>query len=176
MTNLRSLLQRRLPKAETQELALRFGNDPASFEEIWSLTIAQDKVISPRAAWIMDHLLLEHPALLKPHLEAAVSELGRGVHHDGVLRILSKALSQQEIPEVLHGELFGICRDHLLSPDSAIAIKVHGMEIATKIGLPFPDLREELIVILERMMGGDSAAIRSRGRKMLRKLRAGAEE
>tara|TARA_R110002096_G_scaffold24760_32_gene78098 strand:- start:16111 stop:16632 length:522 start_codon:yes stop_codon:yes gene_type:complete len=170
MKDLRSILRRRLPKAETEQLAEEMGDDPARFDEAWQLVVAGDAVLSPRAAWLIDHLMVGHPALLEPYLEAAISELARPSHHNGVHRILAKVLSTRNIPEPFQGELFGVCRDHLLNPDSAVAIKVHCMEIATKIVLPYPELKEELVTIIEMQMSGGSAAIRSRGRKLLRKL------
>lgn len=168
--DLRGLLQRRLPKDETQKLAEKIGDDPALFAEAWKLAIAEDDKVSPRAAWLIDHLLEVHPTLLKPHLESAVAELAHPSHHNGVHRILAKVLSPQDIPGHLQGKLFGVCRDHLLNPDTAVAIKVHCMEIAAKLVQPYPELREELITIIEMQMAGGTPAIRSRGRKVLRKL------
>ncbi|MEM1296485.1 MAG: hypothetical protein AAGH89_14045 [Verrucomicrobiota bacterium] len=170
MNDLPGILRIRLSKAETQQLAEEMGDDPGRFEEAWKLVADGDVILAPRAAWLMEHVLVAHPSLLDPYLESSIEELARSTHHNGVHRVLAKILSEREIPEALQGELFGVCRDHLLNPNSAVAIKVHCMEIAAKLVLPYPELQEELITIIEMQMAGGSAGIRSRGRRVLRKL------
>ena len=104
-------------------------------------------------------------------LAKAVKEFGNLDHHNSIHRNLGKALLRVEVPDDLQGDLYDICVRHLLSPTIAIAIKAHAMEIATRIAMPYVELRQELIEVLDELMKDGSAGITSRGRRMLKQLK-----
>jgi len=153
-------------------VARSIGDDPAQFRAIFELTVAKHKDQSPRAAWLMDHMLHYHPWLFVPHLAKAVKEFGNLDHHNSIHRCLGKSFLRMEIPEDLQGDLYDTCVAHLLSPTIAIAIKAHGMEVATRIAMPYKELRDELIEVINEMNQNASAGIRSRAKHMLKELQA----
>jgi len=61
---------------------------------------------------------------------------------------------------------------HLLSPTIAIAIKAHAMEVATRIAMPYKELRDELVEVINELDQNASAGIRSRAKRMLKELQA----
>lgn len=167
-----TLLQKRLSKAETVHVAKTIGDDPVQFKTIFELSVAKDKDQSPRAAWLMDHMLHDCPWLFVPHLAKAVKEFGNLDHHNSIHRCLGKSLLRVEIPEDLQGALYDTCVSHLLSPASAIAIKAHAMELATIIALPYEELREELVEVINEMFENASAGVRSKAKRMLKQLQS----
>ena len=166
-------LQNPHSKAAIVRLSKEIVDDETEFETVWELTIEGDNSVSARAAWLLDHLIQRNPALLQPYLSDAVSELGNTSHSDGVLRSLAKAMASLEIPVPLQSRLYGVCRDHLLSSDTAIAVRVHCMEMASRIAEPFPELCEEMRQLIGEAMRSGAPAICSRGRRILRRLDAG---
>ena len=69
------------------------------------------------------------------------------------------------------GLIFDICMAYITGHE-AIAIKVHSISVAFEIAKPFPELRNELKVMVEDlfMREGDSAGIRSRCKRVLKEL------
>jgi len=90
---------------------------------------------------------------------------------DGVRRSFSKVFSIVEIPEEISGEIYDLCVDWIIQEKTSIAVKAHCMEAAKNIALPYPELCEELgIVIRDQMEYSESAGVQSRGRRMLKEL------
>ncbi|MEL6924403.1 MAG: hypothetical protein AAFO94_10180 [Bacteroidota bacterium] len=170
--NITEILDKRLSKTETEQLAKVIGGDPEIFAQLFKVSISGDTEKAPRAAWLIDHLLDRHPTLLSPHLAKAVSEFGNMEHHNSIHRNLGKSLLRVSIPDDLQGELYDTCVAHLLSPPVAIAIKAHAMEIATRIALPYEELRSELLTILLELVEDGSPGVVSRGKRMIKILNA----
>lgn len=62
------------------------------------------------------------------------------------------------------------CFNVLLSSTEPPAVKVHAMEILYKAACREPDLRQELIDTIEWRFSEESAGIRCRGEKILKRL------
>jgi hypothetical protein len=60
----------------------------------------------------------------------------------------------------------------LRSAKVAVAIQVWCMDIAARIAMPYPELREELAFVIEAQLPYGSAGFVSRGKKILKQLTA----
>lgn len=156
-------------KASKNEIAAFIADDPDKFAELWQLIKTDIPPVPRLAAWIMDEVVAQHPFQVKPHVEDMVDFLP-GDFHDGVRRNLVKILSRTPIPEDKHGELYDLCLRWLMSGDQPVAIKVWCMEICASIAWPYPELKEEVCMVIEEQMPFGSAGFRSRGKKVLKRL------
>jgi hypothetical protein len=144
---------------------------PGLFSELFSLFAVGSGQISRRAAWVMDTMSEAAPELIHPYLDRLV-DLLPCLRHEGLKRHALRILARSPLPEEEHrlGELIRLCFDWLLYPETAIAVKVHCMEILYRVSQREPDLKQELAETIEYRISEESAGFRNRGKKMLAKL------
>ena len=157
-------------KSKIMHIAKMIGNDTKLFAQLWHIIMTGEKPLPQRAAWLLDYCIQDHPDLLAAYYEDAITLLKNKNLHNAIHRSIAKSLSQTTIPEKYHGELFSLCMDLLLSPNTKIAIKAHCMQIAFQIAKPYKELREELRLVIEELLPSGSPGIQSRGKRILSAL------
>ena len=168
--NLRDQLLLALSKANTAKIVAHIGNDEKLYRELWELVKNGEAPLPQRGSWVLDESFIAQTKSIAKYLPEMIAELAKPVH-DAVKRHILRILIRAEIPEDSSAALFDQCLYFLSDPKAAIALKVYSMEIATKIAMPFPDLREELkIIIQDQMTHCGTMAILSRGRRLLKRL------
>ncbi len=156
-------------KEEAVALAQWMGPSQARFDELWAC-ITQGEPPMPRyAAWVMDKYTEIHPTFAQPHLEEMVHMLSQN-YHNAVHRAILKVIARNPIPEDLQGILFDYAMEKLLNPQSMAAIQAHSMTIAYHIAKDIPELKTELKAVIEDQMEYNSAAFKSRGKRILKQL------
>jgi sugar-specific transcriptional regulator TrmB len=166
MDILSELLQDR-SKEHIQQIADYIGSDTKKYRKLWKLVQSDDDIISQRAAWVLDHCTLSRTEAVLPFLPEMIEEMKKPVS-EAVKRNVMKLISEApSIPEDQSASLFDLCLNWVIDKHTPIAVKVHCMQTAAKIALPFPELREEVRLVIEEQMKHGSAGIRSRGRKLL---------
>ncbi len=76
-----------------------------------------------------------------------------------------------EIPRSLQGLAVEICFTFLQDTKEPVAIRVFAMTVLTQLSKVSPELKNELIPIIEDQLPYGSPAFISRGRKALKELR-----
>jgi len=166
--NLKDEVSSRCSKAQAIRIAT--FNDEAKFDELMQLVLNEDKRWCERAAWVMSHCTDKNAGLLVPHIGQMV-EAVKNTQFVAVKRNIIRALSHLKIPEVHQGELVNIGFDILLNPKEAVAVQVFSMTIIYNISLEQPDLQEELRVVIEDMLPHGTPGIKSRGKRILKKMK-----
>lgn len=93
------------------------------------------------------------------------------VENESMLRDLWRCLSFIQVNEELSGEIYDTAFQVIPSQKFAIAIRAHAMLTACNIAMPYPELRAELILVLDGLQEEESAGIRSRGRNLSKRLK-----
>jgi hypothetical protein len=75
-----------------------------------------------------------------------------------------------EIPKSLHGEVANTCFDYLHDRKEAIAVRAFSMTVLANIAKTSPDLKRELILLLEDILPYGSAGLVSRARNTLKQF------
>ncbi len=90
----------------------------------------------------------------------------------GLKRGIAKILSEQNYnyDEDTAGRLVHTCFEWLNDPLKPIALKIYSMTILYKISNTYPDIKPELISSIENEIPKNSAAIKGRGRRILKRL------
>jgi len=156
-------------KAQALRLAAYIGRDAEKFAELVDLVLAEDKKLSPRAAWVMSHCANVHPDLVVPHIGTMITVL-ESSPHVAVRRNITRVFQLVDIPEIHQGKLVNICFDVLLNPKAANAVRVFSMSILYNITLQQPELRDELRIVIEDMLPHGTPAIKSRGKRILKAM------
>lgn len=154
-------------------IALTVGNDEEAFRELLDLAWLQQSPLSMRAARVADRCCERNPELVRPYLVKIVKDLPR-LKNMSVKRIFMHILIRHSWVE--DDEAMGLLVDTLfkwLMDDSqAVAIQAYAMVILENITTVLPDLKGEMIVVLEESIPlWSSRALQGAGRKTVQRLR-----
>ena len=148
--------------------------------DIIDITFHPDKNIAFRAAWILENLLLQKPESYIEHLNylnSRVKDVGNPSckrHYAKILMHITapkapanikQRLAETDLEPVVE-QLF----DWLIDPKVLIAVKVFAAEALFNLRERYPWISEELANQIRFLMRDGTAAIQSRGRKLLAKL------
>jgi hypothetical protein len=75
-----------------------------------------------------------------------------------------------EIPEVFHGDVMNACFKFIETPSTPVAIKASSLTTLFNLSKIYPEIKQELKTIIEDRMDNETAAFKSRGRKILKAL------
>lgn len=147
------------------------GKDPILFKKVLDFALEDKDVFAQRASRVVQLCTVKFPHLIKPHLNEIITSLP-GFQNGGLKRNILRLLSQRtnEFSEEQQGILLDVCYKFIMNSDEKPAIKVYSMDILYDISNQYPDLKKELISCIENQMPTASAGIKSRSKKMLKRL------
>jgi hypothetical protein len=147
------------------------GANPTRFKELITIFLQGPYRITQRAAWPLSYCVEQHPTLITPHLGNVLNQLMKPDIHVAVKRNTIRLLQYISIPRHLQGKVADICFTYLSDPKEPIAVRVFSMTVLCHLTKENPELKNELIPLIEDQLPYGSAGFRSRGVKVLRELR-----
>ena len=145
-------------------------NDPTQFNTLMQLALNDTRQKSWRAAYLVDKIHDEKPELLLAYLPALIEQL-KTEKNASKRRHWLKLISMNKISEEHISFLFDYCIETFTSGSEAVAVRVHAMQILYNISEMEPDLKPEVLQLIEQEMEyHPTAGIRSRGKKLATKL------
>lgn len=167
--NIRAEILTEHSKQNALRIAQYIGNDSKKFSELIDCFLGKEYRVTQRAAQVVSNCADKHPELLLPHLDNIISNLQSPVHI-AVKRNTLRVLQDMELPDHLLGPAADICFKILESGSEPVAVKVFAMAVLANICQKVPELKNELRILIEDQMPYSSAAFKSRGSKILRRL------
>jgi hypothetical protein len=168
--NFKKALTEEHSKALALQITAAVLKSPERLGELWDIITQEAPPLPQRASWALDTISEKAPHLFEPYVETAVSLMQQPVHN-AIHRNVAKVLLRFELPEDLQGPMYDICLNKLMNPNEKVAVQVHCMSIAYNIASDIPELKSELAEVIESGMEYGSAGYRSRGKKLLKKLK-----
>lgn len=138
-------------KKITMQIIKYVGYDKVRFDDLIRIFFGKDKKLQQRAAWPLSYLAEGNPRLIEPYLKKLVALLEQPGLHAAVARNILRIFQQYDLPENYHGELIDICFRFILKPSTPIAIKAFAISTATNIAKPYPELKRELLIVLNEL-------------------------
>ena len=74
------------------------------------------------------------------------------------------------LPSALHGRVMSTCFNFVQAPETPIAVKAFSLSILSNLSVDYPEIRNELKLIIESQWDDASPAFRSRARKILKSI------
>ena len=167
--DLRAALLKEHSKIQNNKIVKWIGNDPKRFKELFQIFLNDEIKIVQRASWALSESTRTYPELIKPHLKTLFKNLSRPGHHNSVTRNSLRALEFIDIPDSLHGEVLNLCFNFISDPKEKPAIKAFSLTVLDNLSRKYPEIRHELRLIIEDQWENESAAFRSRARKIIGK-------
>jgi hypothetical protein len=158
------------PSGIEKELYIKeVQSSPEKFKSLLDIALREKDPLAWRAAWVLDGSDEKSPGLAVDYISAIVCKLP-DLKSNGSTRSLLRMLCRYNIPEDDQGILIDLCFRYLVSELYPVAIKVHAMQIVYQHVLIYPELKEELVTVIQDQVGNNSVGFRSRGRRILKKL------
>ena len=168
--NLREMLLAEHSKAQCLRVVKWIGNDQSRFAELVKIFLSDEQLLIQRAAWPLSYSVQAHPALIKPHYGKLIRNLRQPGLLDAVKRNTIRIFQEIDAPERFHGELMNTCFGFIESMTEKPAIKAFALTVLFNLSEQYPDIRPELKAIIEERWEYESAAFKSRGRKILKAI------
>lgn len=157
---------------EKRDIVLKIVlEDPSKIDDLMRCFFHEDLRISHNAAWSVGYLAQKKPGSLDPYIKKMIENLDHP-HHDAVIRNTFRTFQFVDFPESQEGIVFEKAFQFFLDIENAIAIRVFAMTVCANIAVKYPDLCHELIPVIEDHIPHGSAGFKSRGKKLLTRLKS----
>lgn len=151
-------------------LLLEINAKPELLPILIKIAIYSEHKNSWRALYLADKIHDSHPERISPYLPEMIEQLKVEQHH-GKKRHLLKLISMNSIDEKHSGFLMDFCLTVFTSSKEPVANRVHAMQILYNISETEPAIKSEILEIIQQEIElHPTPGIRSRGRKLARKL------
>jgi hypothetical protein len=173
-------ISKTLVKTKVLKLSLILEKQNFSLRDLVEVTFHPDKQIAFRAAWILENLFLKNPEAFADELGYLLSRVN-DVNNPGCQRHYAKIIMHITAPkapasireklaetdlEPIAGRLF----DWMIDPKVLVAVKVFAAQALFNMRKRYPWINDELGEQIKFLMRNGTAAIQSRGRKLLSAL------
>ena len=140
------------------------------WEDVINFSLNSEHRVSWRAAWLVDKINDKNPILVDIFIPAIIKQVRVEKQH-GKRRHFLKVISLHQIPEEEAGRLLDFCLEKFVTEKEPIANRVHAMQILFNISETEPDLKPEILEIIQNELEHQtSPGIRSRGKKLVAQL------
>ena len=165
--DLRYELLREHSKAQCLRIVEWVGDDQKRFDELFHIFLTGLYREVQHAAWPISYCVIDHPQLINKHWAKLVKNLHAPNIHDAVKRNTMRLLQDIAIPEKYEGEIMDIAFKYVASPNEAVAVKVFSLTVLGNLAKKYPEIIPEFILLIEAQLPHQSAAFRSRAKKLL---------
>ena len=162
-------------KEHSQKQAIKIATyaclSKKNFKELMTCFMANEYRLAQRAAWSVTWATKNNPEIIKPYIKDLVKQIQRKDVHPAVIRNSVRILEKINIPEEFHGEVMNACFVFIETPATPAAIKAFSLTTLFNLSKHYPEIKSELKMIIEERWDTETAAFRSRGRKILNEIK-----
>ncbi|MES1224747.1 MAG: hypothetical protein ABUT20_55160 [Bacteroidota bacterium] len=166
--NLRDTILKEHSKKQCDKIVRYIGNNKKRFAELMKLFFAGEYRVTQRAAWPMSYCVQNHPKLIKPYFAKLIANLSKKNIHSAVIRNTVRLLQNVEIPKKYQGKIMDTCFGFIQSPETEVAVKAFSLSILHNLSKQYPEILPELKLIIEERWEHETAAFRSRAKKIIK--------
>ena len=144
--------------------------DEKLFNLLFQLIFSRDKRLAWRSCWIIDTASEDAPDLLEDKLPEIIAGF-LSTSNSSLKRHFTRILCRYRLPEECLGAIINRSFE-LLVPSEPTSVRVFAMQLLFNISQQLPDLKRELILVIENLSEErGSAGFINRSAKLLRQLR-----
>ena len=143
-------------------------NDSDRFAQLFDLFKNGEQRISQRASWSVSHCAEKFPELIYPYCGEMAEYLQMPGIHDSIKRNILRIFQDIDIPVALEESLLKLCFGYLMDKKEAVAIRVFAMQVLANLSKKYPEIKNELNILIEDELPYAKPAFVSRGRKILK--------
>ncbi len=140
------------------------------FKELMDCFLCNEYRVAQRAAWSVSWAAKSKPALIVPYIKDLVEQLGRTDVHPAVIRNSVRILEDIDLPKKYHAAVMNACFAFIENPSTPVAIKAFSLTTLYNLSAYYPEIKQELKLIIEDRFNSETAAFNSRAKKILKGL------
>lgn len=141
-----------------------------NFKELMHYYLSSNRLLAQRASWSGCVAAKMQPELISPYIKDLAKMLPRKDVHNALIRNTLGIFEAIEIPEKHQGKIMQECFNFLEDNSSLPAVKAYSITILFNLSKQHPDIRSELKAVIENIIGHETPAVKSRGKKVLTRL------
>jgi hypothetical protein len=167
--NLTDVLLKNYTKENCRRIVTWVGDNQKKFDELFALFVSNEYRIVQQSAWPLSYCVQAHPQLIEQHYPKLISNLSKPNIPNAVKRNTIRLLQFITIPKKYHGVVMNICFELIQSIEEKPAVKAFALSVLENLAKQYPEIKAELHLIIETQMPYESAAFKSRAKKILAK-------
>ncbi|HEX6845761.1 MAG TPA: hypothetical protein VF144_02230 [Chitinophagaceae bacterium] len=164
---LRETILKEHSKSNCRRIVKWVGADQKKFNELFNLFLKNEYRVAQRAAWPVSYCVEDHPELIRKHFAKVLKALEKPGVHDSVKRNGIRLLQFVNIPEKFHGQVMDICFRLISSASEPVAIKAFSITVLQKLAKLYPEIINEIKLIIEERWDYETIAFKTRAKKWL---------
>jgi hypothetical protein len=150
------------------EVVANVLNNPDLFDAVFNGMLADDPLIRMRAADAVEKITAKHPEYLHPYKPKLIEQIA-GIDQQEVRWHVAQMFPRLKTSRTEQAVVIGILQDYL--NDKSKIVKTFAMQALADFAERDPHLRPNIIPLLEELTATGSPAMKSRGRKLLARLK-----
>jgi HEAT repeat protein len=141
--------------------------DPSLFGRLFEGVLDDDPIVRMRAADAIEKLTIEHPEWLKPHKRKLLGPIA-AIDQQEVRWHVAQLLPRLDLTELQRRKAVDVLLAWL--GDASAIVRTFALQALADLAEQDPRLRRRVTKLLKEGLGADSAAVRSRSKKLLAKM------
>lgn len=173
MNSLQEILETENSRQIANIAAAYVGTDNERFETLLNLVFNGQIPVSQRASRVVDTCIEWEPQLLTKSIHYRIITYLLTCNDHTIKRSLMRLLCRHSMvdDDDLLGQLVEKSFEWVQSAEEKVAFKVLAMQVLFNISKKIPELKHELILVIEEQLPYNSHGFKSRGRMLLKKLK-----
>jgi len=163
--DIRTQLLSELSRRNVDYTIFALKNNEDHFGELIRIILHEKDPLPMRASWVVEGITAQYPDMILPYMKDLIRKL-RHFTHPGTLRNILKIFSRMDIDKKYHGQLADICFDWIAEEKKPVAVKVYAMQILARLIRIYPELKNELLELIDQQLPRSSAGFKSCARKI----------
>jgi len=155
-------------KVQRDKVIAWVGDDRKRFDLLMSLFLGSEYRIVQRSAWALRFIGDSHPEWMSDYIGPIIKAIQKPIH-DAVVRNGLLVLVDLEIPKKHWGVLMEIGFEYLGAVTTPTAIKRAALLMVAKICVHEPELREELVLVLQDQIPHSTVGFKGIAKKYIKK-------
>lgn len=142
-----------------------------NFDQLMQCFLCEEYRVAQRAAWAVSYVASKQPSFIDRFVKDLVDQLSRKNVHNAVIRNSVRILQQINIPEKYHAEVMNACFELIENHNTPVAIKAFSLTTLNNLSKIYPEIKQELKLIIEERWDIETPAFKSRAKQILLKMK-----
>ncbi len=165
---LRAMILKEHTKVQRDIVVAWIGDNHERFGHLMELFLGDEYRVVQRAAWIVREIGKRRADWIAAYVGKIVNAIENPIH-DAVVRNGLLVLVDVDVPKKYYGRLAEVCFNYLGEVGTPTAIKRASLLILAKICKDEPELKEELVLVLEDQLPHCTVGFVNIAKKYIRK-------
>lgn len=120
----------------------------------------------------MSYCAIDHPEFMKANFDKLIQNLKKPAIHNSIKRNSLRLLQEVDIPQEYEGDIMDICFHFVEAPSEAVAIKAFSLTILGKLAKKYPEIIQEIKLLIEDQLPYQTSAFKVRAKRLLMEFKS----